>query len=66
MLLFFARLLYPSYYFDVYDDIIQEKVNEESIKKYIEKNISYEIFLKDIYKYVKLKYRMPEIEWLEN
>ena len=66
MLLFFARLLYPSYYFDVYDDIIQEKVNEESIKKYIEKNISYEIFLKDIYKYVKLKYRIPEIEWLEN
>lgn len=66
ILLFFARMLYPSYYFDIYDEIIQEKTNEESIKKYIKKNISYEIFLKEIYKYIKLRFKIPEIEWLEN
>lgn len=64
-LLFLARLLYPSYYFDIYDEIIQEKISEESIKKYIKKNTSYEIFLKEIYKYIKSRYSIPEIEWLE-
>ena len=65
ILLFLARLLYPSYYFDIYDEIIQERLNEDSIKKYIKKNTSYEIFLKKIYKYIKLRYKIPEIEWLE-
>lgn len=65
-LLFLARLLYPTYYFDMYDQIIQEKISEEKIKFYTKKNTSYEAFLKKIYNYIKLKYKIPEIEWLEN
>lgn len=65
-LLFMSRLLYPSYYFDMYDQIIQEKMSEEKIDFYIKKNTSYEIFLKKIYNHLKNKYKIPEIEWLES
>lgn len=63
-ILLLSRLLYPSYYFDIYDKIIQEKISEEKIKFYIEKNVYYETFLKRVYKYLKSKYNIPEIEWL--
>jgi len=65
-ILFLARLLYPSYYFDTYDQVIQEQVSEEKIKFYIKKNVFYETFLKKTYNYIKSKYKIPEIEWLEN
>lgn len=64
-LLFFSRLLYPSYYFDMYDKVIQGEINEEKIQFYIKKNTSYEVFLRKVYVYIKNKYKMPEIEWLE-
>lgn len=65
ILLFLSRLLYPSYFFDVYDKIIQEKISEEKIEYYTKKNESYESFLKTIYNYFKINYKIPEIEWLE-
>lgn len=64
-ILLLSRLIYPSYYFDIYDKIIQEKISEDKINFYIEKNVYYETFLKDIYKYLKSKYKLPNIEWLE-
>ena len=63
--LLLSRLLYPSYYFDMYDKIIQDKISEEKINYYIEKNVYYETFLKQIYKYLKFRYKIPEIEWME-
>lgn len=65
-ILFLARLLYPSHYFDIYDEIIQGKKREDKLEKYIKKNISYEIFVKQIYKHIKTKYKIPLIEWLES
>lgn len=65
-LLLLSRLLYPSYYFDLYDQIIQDKLREDKINFYIKKNSEYEEFLKKIYSYLKNKYKIPEIEWLEN
>lgn len=64
-LLFLSRLIYPSYYFDVYDKIIQEKISEEKIDFITKKNTHYEVFLKKIYIYLKNKYKIPEVEWLE-
>ena len=61
-----CRLLYPSYYFDMYDLIIQEKIKSEKINFYIKKNVYYETFLKHIYSLLKIKYKIPIIEWLEN
>ena len=65
-LLLLARLLYPSYYFDLYDKIIQEQIPENKIDDYIKKNVYYETFVKSMYKYLRYKYNIPEIEWLES
>ena len=63
-LLFISRLLYPSYFFDLYDQIIQNNISEEKIKKYIKKNTAYEVFLNKIYQLLRNKYALPVIEWL--
>lgn len=65
-ILFLARLIYPSYYFDVYDQIVQENVAEDKIELYTKKNASYEAFLKKIYNHLKLNFKIPEIEWFES
>ncbi len=63
-ILIMARLLYPSYYFDMYDEIIQDKLSEDKIDVYIKKNLNYETFLKQVYGYLKNRHNIPEIEWL--
>ena len=65
-ILFLSRLIYPSYYFDLYDQIITEKISEEKIYSIIKKNTAYEVFLKKIYIYLKRVYAIPEIEWLNS
>lgn len=63
-ILFVARFIFPSYYFDIYDEIIQGKINEDKISIITNKVNDYERFLIEVYAYVKLKYNIPEIEWL--
>lgn len=63
-ILFVARFIFPSYYFDIYDEIIQGKINEDKISIITNKVNDYEKFLIEVYAYVKLKYNIPEIEWL--
>ena len=61
----FARLLYPTYYFDLYDEIIEkENSNDEMLVEIIDKQEEYEEFLSDIYHYICLKNPIPAIEWL--
>ena len=63
---FYGRLLYPSYFFDLYDEIINDNLQEDIINRIIIKNKDYEIFLKEIYFYIVNKYNkyIPEIDWL--
>lgn len=63
-ILLLARLLYPSYYFDTYDKIIQNQITEDKINVYIEKNASFEASLRKFYYYLRNRYKIPEIEWL--
>ena len=63
-ILFLARLLYPSYYFDLYDLIVQDKINENKINIILSKTIDYELFIKNIYGYMYKIYPLPEIDWL--
>ncbi|MBQ2870358.1 MAG: hypothetical protein IJO57_01300 [Bacilli bacterium] len=62
--MFYARLLYPTYFFDIYDEILEGSSNEKDLVHIVEKQEEYEEFLVDIYNFLKLKYNIPEIEWL--
>lgn len=65
-ILLFSRLLFPSYYFDIYDEIINNNLPEETIISIIEKNNAYEVFLRNIYKYIRYEKNtfIEPIEWL--
>lgn len=62
--LLFARLLFPSYYFDVYEKVMEGKLEEKKLLKIIEKVDEYEFFLKDMFSIIS-KYAMIEpVDWL--
>ena len=46
-----ARLLYPNYYFDIVDEIINNKVDENKLKNILSKQKKYEELIKEISKY---------------
>ena len=60
---FLARMLFPTYYFDLYEKIIVNEVKEEEIKKIISKVDKYEKLLK--YIYLNFKNNNLYIDWLE-
>ena len=64
IILLVCRLIYPDYYFDILDEIINENMNNDKIKECINKNTSYEAFLKKIYNYLYYIYDIPKIEFL--
>ena len=64
--LLYARLLYPSYYFDVYEKVMDDTLSEEELVKIINRASDYEVFLRDIY-FAILKYASIEpIDWIVN
>lgn len=69
--LFLARMIYPTYYFDLYEDIISgRRVNVDvdidgQLKKVIIKTNDYERLIKSIYSYFKKFLQMAPIDWLE-
>ena len=66
-LLFYARLLYPSYFFDMYEDIINEDKDESLINDIVLKATDYEMFLYQVNKYISSLYNayVPELSWLK-
>jgi len=52
----YARLLYPSYYFDIYEGIMNNNLNEEKIIPIVNKIDEYELFLKNA--------NLERIDWL--
>ncbi len=62
--LFLARMLFPTYYFDLYEKVINNEIDESEIKKIIVKADSYEKILKQIYYH--FKNNQLNIEWLEH
>lgn len=63
--LLFARILFPSFYFDLYDEITINKENELQILNIIKNIDEYEQYLYDIYNYLNKFYKIPKIEWLK-
>lgn len=65
-LLFYGRLLYPSYFFDLYDNIVKNELNENLIDGLVSKSEAYENFLTNIHLYLSKLYNryIPSIDWL--
>ncbi|MDD3453355.1 MAG: hypothetical protein PHN42_03650 [Bacilli bacterium] len=63
--LFFIRMLYHTPYFDLYEKIIDQSIEETEITTIINSNLEYEKIIKDIYIYIRKKNILPEIEWIK-
>ena len=60
-----ARLLYPSFYFDMYDDIMIDN-QEEKILTFILANLdNYEVYLSNVIELIRQRYNVDEIAWLK-
>lgn len=62
--LLYARLLYPTYYFDIYEKIMNNDEKEDALIPIIEKASDYEIFLRDAYYEISKYGPLERIEWL--
>ena len=67
-ILLLGRLLFPTYYFDIYDDIINKGKSEELVVNIIDRTDEYESLLNTIYKFIlyEKKARLEPIEWLQD
>lgn len=61
----YSRILYPNFYFDLYDNIISGTSKEESLNPIINRINDYEIYLYNIFLYLRKYYDIPEIDWLK-
>lgn len=62
----FARLLYPSYYFDIYEKIIKKEQKEIELINIINRVNEYEEYLSKIYDIIKEEYKdINQIEWIK-
>jgi len=59
-----ARMIYPNYYFDVFDKVLLGEVGEEDLYQIIKKNRKYEDYLKGIINYVSTFTSIKKIDWL--
>lgn len=64
MKLFFSRMMFPTMYFDLYEDIVIDGISENELIPLITKVNDYELLIKKIY-YLLFNYRIVDvIEWL--
>lgn len=64
--LLYGRLLYPTYFFDLFEGVLNNEKSEEELKKIESLSNQYELFLKELYSSLKLKYNMEPIDWIVN
>lgn len=63
--LLISRLLYPSFYFEMYEDILIDNKEEKIILAVISKLDDYEDYLSNVIDFFKSNYDVDEIEWLK-
>jgi len=63
--LFFVRMLFPTFYFDMYEKIIDKEKEDIEIFDIIKIIPTYEYIIKRIYEEMLLHFPMPDIEWLK-
>lgn len=60
----YARLIYPSYYFDMYEEVMNNNEDEEKILQIISKINDYENFLKTAYEEINKYTNLERVDWL--
>ena len=60
----FARLLYPSYYFDIYESIMNNNDDDKKMIKIISKVHDYEVFLKKSYDEINKYCAIESVDWI--
>ena len=63
--LLISRLLYPSFYFDMYEDILIDNKEEKIILNIISQLDEYEEYLNKVITFFKKYYNIDEIQWLK-
>lgn len=59
-----SRLMYPSYYYDLYEKIITKSASEKEIRKILERIDEYEEYIKKIYILINKNIDLPNIDWI--
>ncbi len=65
LLMFYIRFFYPSFYFDIYEKIMAQEVEEKEILVAIQKAKDYEMLLKKLYQFISQYIVLPDIEWIK-
>ena len=64
MQLLVARVLWPSFYFDLYDDVLNNRANESAVLKITARVSEYEKYLGDVFRYFHKFYNIEDVSWL--
>ena len=62
--LVYGRMFFPTYYFDIYDSIINKSVEEKEILKILKRVDEYEDYLKNIYEIINQNVNIERVDWL--
>ena len=64
-MLLLSRMLFPSFFFDDFEKMTANKLDEKKCLSIIDRMNEYEQYVFLIYKLLKSRYDIPEIEWLK-
>lgn len=64
--LLYARLMYPSFYFDIYEKVMEGEMEESALLPVINKVEDYELFLKDMFTIISSYAPIERVEWIVN
>lgn len=64
--LFYARMLYPSFYFDLYEQIMNNDKDEKELLLIVDKVNDYEQLLRDIYFLISKFTIIDKVDWIMN
>ena len=65
MSLVYSRMIYPSFYFDIYDDIVNSRERPEKMLKIINRISEYEEYLNYVQLKIREKIEIQEISWIK-
>ncbi len=63
--LILTRILFPTYYFDLYEKIINKNIEEQEINKILDKITDYEKFILYVYQILNTNNEMANVEWIK-